>query len=175
MNGEVPTGCTGGCAGGCGCGCNVIAPIELENETPTDEKEETDEQEEKEVVDKEIIDKDSETEVAEVVKETPTVPIPVEQMILKRMATFNTPAIGEQVRSCIETVHSLLSNRQQAILEEIELGRYRSTALQLKTIGGLADFNLLVDFAEYYDTMTPLIWEYYNTLTNVSYPLLLFE
>lgn len=85
---------------------------------------------------------------------------------------FYTEEIGREVQSCINNARTLLMSRQEAILEAIEIGRYRSTELQLKAVHGLLDFNLLLDFDSYYDTMTPLIYEYYNYLVNEIDPQL---
>lgn len=93
---------------------------------------------------------------------------PIEVRLRKLMTTFSTPAIGEATRTCINTAQTTLRDRQEAILEYIELGRYKSTELQLKSIGGLDNFNLLLNFDTYYDTMTAVIYESYFYLTNVS-------
>lgn len=102
----------------------------------------------------------------------PTGPVPVEDLIKKRIDMFYTEAIGVQVQACVNNARTLLMARHEAILEAIELGRYKSTELQLKAVNGLLDFNLLVDFDSYYETMTPLIYEYYNHLVNVIDPQL---
>lgn len=83
------------------------------------------------------------------------------------IASFNTPSIGEATRACIQTAQKTLQDRQEAILLEIERGRFKSTELQLKAIEGLIDFNILLDFDSYYDTMTPVITEYYTYLNTV--------
>lgn len=94
---------------------------------------------------------------------------PVEVRLRKMMATFNTAAIGEATRACIDTARKTLQDRQEAILAAIEVARYQSTELQLKALAGLENFNLLLDFDSYYDTMTPAIFEHYSYLTNVRY------
>lgn len=94
---------------------------------------------------------------------------PAEVRLRKMMATFNTAAIGEATRACIDTARKTLQDRQEAILAAIEVARYQSTELQLKALAGLQNFNLLLDFDSYYDTMTPAIFEHYSYLTNVRF------
>lgn len=92
----------------------------------------------------------------------------VEVRLKKILTTFNTEAIGDATRLCISTATTTLQARQEAILQEIERGRYKSTELQLKALEGLTDFNILINFTTYYDTMTPIVYEYLDYLQNVS-------
>lgn len=83
------------------------------------------------------------------------------------MAALSTPSLGEAASRCIDTARTTLQSRQEAILIEIEKGHQRSIELQLKALAGLDAFNILLNYDEYYDTMTPVIYEYYNYLTSV--------
>lgn len=84
------------------------------------------------------------------------------------MTTFNTAAIGEATRACIDTARKTLQDRQNAILEALKNYHHKSFELQLKAMDGIQNFNVLLEYDNFYEHMTPLVYDYYNYLTNVS-------
>ena len=100
------------------------------------------------------------------------VPEPVEVRIRRMLSNFNTESIGAATMACIDTARNTLQQRQEAILMEIDKGNYKSLELQYKAIQGLMDFNVLLDYENFYDHMSPVIYDYYNHLVNEIYPTL---